>query len=77
MEEIINDLTGYIAITATVAIFYVIIYLSIVPQINSKVPTTQKLRLRYVNIPFNNKSSLKGFKNNHQRSKDENNNTKH
>lgn len=31
MEEIINDLTGYIAITATVAIFYVIIYLSIVP----------------------------------------------
>lgn len=31
MKQILNDLTGYIAITATVAIFYVIIYLSIVP----------------------------------------------
>lgn len=31
MEEIINDLIGYAAISITVAIFYVIIYLSIVP----------------------------------------------
>ena len=31
MKEIINDITGYIAITVTVAIFYVIIYISIVP----------------------------------------------
>lgn len=31
MEEIINDLIGYAAISIAVAIFYVIIYLSIVP----------------------------------------------
>lgn len=31
MKQILNDLTGYIAITLTVMLFYVIIYLSIVP----------------------------------------------
>lgn len=30
MKEFINDLTGYLAITATVAVFYAIVYLSLI-----------------------------------------------
>lgn len=30
MKNILNDLTGYLAITATVAVFYGIVYLSLI-----------------------------------------------